>query len=123
MRRQQQPLTYSRRMSMTYTLNSDIHLRPLPMPLPKPSASKSLVHSNHVKIASWVRPSIAQLTKRLCLVQKFWEKGLSLISTPLLLHLLVISVIGYLSWMTVATIMEFLSEKDILFSGQYGNLN
>ena len=42
-------------------------------------ASKSLVHSNHVNIVPWVRPSSAQSEKRLYLIQKFWGKGFSLI--------------------------------------------
>ena len=51
---------YSRKMSMTYTLNLDILPSPSPMPLLKPLVSKSLVASNCVKNVLWARPSNEQ---------------------------------------------------------------
>ena len=46
-----------------HTLSSNILLSHLPMPMLKPSISKSLVPSNHVKIALWVKPSNEQKEK------------------------------------------------------------
>ena len=67
-----------RRISSTFMLNLVIHPRSSLKPLLKPLVSKSLVPSNHVKIAPWVRPSNVLSTKRLYHVRKFWGKGFSL---------------------------------------------
>ena len=50
MRGHNQLQLHARKISMTYTLNSDTIPRPSPMPPLKPLVFKSLVHSNHVKI-------------------------------------------------------------------------
>ena len=68
---------HPRKISTTYTLNSDILLRPSSMSLLKPSASKS-----PVKIVFWERPSNVQSAKRLYLVQQFWGKGFSSTQAP-----------------------------------------
>ena len=58
------------------------------MPLLKLLISKSLASSNHVKIVLWVKLNNKPWVKRLFLVQKFLDRGFSLISALLLLPLL-----------------------------------
>ena len=70
-----QLLPHPRRTSMTFTLNSDILLRPSPMPPLQPLASKSMVCSNHVKITLWAKKGNVQSAKRLYLVRKFLGKA------------------------------------------------
>ena len=50
-------LTLARKISTTSTLNLVIHPSQLPMSLLKTLVSKSLVFSNHMKIALWAKPN------------------------------------------------------------------
>ena len=56
-RKQDQLQHLTRKMSTTYMLNSDILLSPSPASPLKPLVFKSLVLSNHLKIALWIRLS------------------------------------------------------------------
>ena len=74
MSRHKQLQPHARKISMTYTLSSDILLNPSTMPPLKPSVSKSPVPSNCVKIVLWVRQSNSCKQEGCSLFKNFCRK-------------------------------------------------